>query len=160
MDRSTMWSCAAACCMVLGCGRDVATSKADPHDPMAATATGKKPCEYMARADAETALGLPLSGTTENVTLGECNYTTPEFYGAALTVGDWDGIKRAATGGGHVPKVVTGVGDEALNLGGNLYVRKGSRGFLLSLNGPAVDGSADKGLARATVLAQTILLKL
>ncbi len=163
MNRSTLQRCAGVFAMIAGCAKHEAPSPevnakaSDLHDPMAATATGKKPCEYMARADAEAAVGLPLSGTTENVTLGECDYTTPEFYGAALTVGQWDSIKLAATSGSHTPKPVTGVGDEALNLGGHLYVRKGERGFLIVLNGPAVDGLPDRGLARTTVLAQKIV---
>jgi hypothetical protein len=147
-----------------GCGgRDDAkaahSAKMDPHDPMAATATGKKPCEYIARADAEAAIELKLPKTTENVTLGQCDYNTAEFYGSSLSVGDWDGVHTAAQGGdsSHPPQSVSGVGDEALSRGGNLYVRKGDRGFLLSLNGPAVDGLPDRGLARTKALALKIL---
>jgi hypothetical protein len=146
-----------------GCGRDDAkaarSATPDPRDPMAATATGKKPCEYIARADAEAAVGLPLPKTTENVTLGICDYNTAEFYGSSFSVGDWDGVNAAAQSGrpSHPPQTVSGVGDEAVNLGGNLYVRKGDRGFLLVLNGPAVDRLPDKGLARAKALALKIL---
>lgn len=125
--------------------------------------TGRKPCEYMARADAEAAVGLPLPKTSEHIPLGMCDYTTAEFYGASLTVGDWESIKGAATSGGpqSQPVAITGVGDEALNLNGsngsNLYVRKGGQGFLLTLNGPNIDGLPDHGLEKEKVLAQKIL---
>ena len=77
----------------------------------------RNPCEYMKREDAELAVGLPLPKTTEIIPLGMCNYNTPEFYGASLTVGDWEGIKGAATSGGAArqPTLISGVGDEALN---------------------------------------------
>ncbi|MEP6864204.1 MAG: hypothetical protein ABJE66_26525 [Deltaproteobacteria bacterium] len=113
----------------------------------------------MARPDAETAIELKLPQTVENAALGNCDYTTPDFYGASLTVSDWSSIKAAATSSGHHPSVVTGVGDEAL-WGAGISVRKGDRGFLLVLNGPVVDHLPDKGLAKAKVLALTILPKL
>ena len=128
-------------------------------EPAAGGVASKKPCEYMARADAEAAVEVKLPGTTEQIELGQCQYTSPEFYGAALTVSSWDSVKTAAMAG-H-PKPVSGVGDEALFGGdGSLYVRKGDRGFLISINSPVVDHSADKGLAKATTLALTILAKM
>jgi predicted small lipoprotein YifL len=126
----------------------------------------RKPCEYMQRADAEAAVGQALPNTTEHTALGMCDYNTPDFYGASLTVGDWEGIKGAATSGGpqRPPTTVSGVGDEALNLNGsggsNLYVRKGGRGFLLILNGPNIDGLPDRGLEREKTLALKILQNL
>jgi hypothetical protein len=124
---------------------------------------GRSPCEYMRRADAEAAVGQALPNTTEHAALGMCDYITPDFYGASLTVGDWGSIKGAATSGDarHQPAAISGVGDEALNLNGsngsNLYVRKGDRGFLLTLNGPNVDGLPDLGLEREKTLALKIL---
>jgi hypothetical protein len=85
------------------------------------------------------------------------------YLSASLTVSDWEGIKRAATSRGpqHQPTAISGVGDEALNLNGsegsNLYVRKGDRGFLLTLNGPHIDHLADHGLEREKTLALKIL---
>ena len=123
----------------------------------------RNPCEYMKREDAEAAVGLALPKTNEIIPLGMCDYTSPEFYGAALTVGDWEGIKGAATSGGAArpPTAISGVGDEALNLNGsngsNLYVRKGGRGFLLTMNGPQIDRLPDHGLEREKVLALKIL---
>ena len=58
------------------------------------------------------------------------------------------------------PTPVTGVGDEASSLGVNLYVRKGERGLMVSLNGPAVDADRNKALARAKDLALEILPKM
>lgn len=100
----------------------------------------------MTRADAETAVGQPLPQNAVNLTLGTCDYTSADFSaGASLTVGSWDSIKGAATGGTHPPQALTGIGDEALYFGtpekgsGPIYVRKGNEGFLLSLNGPKID---------------------
>jgi len=137
---------------------------ASPADNGSAGSRRAKPCEYMLRSDAEAALGLPLPNTAENISLGTCDYTTLEFYGASLTVGAWESMKTAATGGRHQPVAISGVGDEALNLNGAsgslLYVRKGERGFLLTINGPQVDGLPDHGLEREKTFAQKILPKL
>ena len=160
-----------------GCGRDTPA-------PQVASETGKdgsiasqinnlglgtpagfnrNPCEYMKREDAEVAVGLPLPKTTEIIPLGMCDYNTPEFHGASLTVGDWQGIKGAATSGGakRQPTMISGVGDEALNLNGsngsNLYVRKGDRGFLLVVHSPKVDALPDHGLELEKALALKIL---
>jgi hypothetical protein len=122
-----------------------------------------KPCEFMARTDAEAAVGQPLPQTTEDIPLGMCDYNAEGFAaGASLTISDWEGIKGAATGGGHVvPTPISGVGDEALNLNGSngsiLYVRKGNQGFLLTLNGPNIDGLEDHGLSQEKDLAVKIL---
>jgi hypothetical protein len=153
---ATMKSCAFLL-LIVGC-HDSSSKPGSKSEPGAAGVASKKPCEYMARADAEAAIEIELPGTNENVTLGQCGYTSPEFYGASLTVGDWDSIKTAAAGRSTA---ISGLGDEALSKGGGLiYVRKGDRGFLLSINGPVVDHSADKGLAKAKTLALTILTKM
>ena len=138
--------------LLVACGRDAATARAAP-------APGKKPCAYLARADAEAALELKLPLTNENLTVGECDYSSPEFYGSQLTVGSWEGVTQAFNGldAQHRPLAVAGVGDEALHIDGHLWVRKGGRGFMINLNGPAVDGLKDRGLARATLLAKKIL---
>jgi hypothetical protein len=144
--------------VVVGC-HDSSSKPEQKSEPGAAGVATKKPCEYMARADAEAAIELKLPQTNEGTPPGECDYTTAEFYGAALTMGDWEGVKKAASAGKSQP--VSGVGDEALfKTGGLIYVRKGDRGFLLSINGPVVDHSADRGLAKAKTLALTILAKM
>ena len=141
--------------VIAACGKD---SSSKP-EPGTGGVTTKKPCEYMARGDAEAALELKLPNTNEGTPPGECDYMTAEFYGAALGMGTWDGAKMAASSG-H-PKPVAGVGDEALWIGrGHLYVRKGDAGFLIAINGPAVDALPDEGLAKAKTLALTILAKM
>ncbi len=168
---------------IAGCGNGNTASKAGAESPGASAPTeavgaatqpdslgvagpaptGRNPCEYMARADAEAALGQPLPKTSEHIPLGMCDYTTPDFFGASLTVGDWESIKGAATAGSHQPVSISGVGDEALNLNGSngsiLYVRKGSQGFLLTLNGPNIDHLPDHGLELEKTLALKILAK-
>ncbi|MDT4966051.1 MAG: hypothetical protein QOJ64_788 [Acidobacteriota bacterium] len=148
------------------CGGSKATSKgrSDASKSGIANPAGSshKPCEFMARVDAEAAVGQALPQTTENIPLGMCDYNAEGFAaGASLTIGDWEGIKGAATGGRAVPTSIAGVGDEALNLNGSngstLYVRKGDQGFLLTLNGPEIDGLVDHGLSQEKDLAVKIL---
>lgn len=122
--------------------------------------TSRKACDLLTRADAEAAGGEPLPQNTVNITLGMCDYNAADFSaGASVTVGSWESIKNAAKGGAHQPEVASGVGDEALNLGGNLYVRKGNEGFLLTLHGPKVDPLPDHGLAAGKDLAKKILAR-
>jgi hypothetical protein len=148
--------------VLVACGKDGAQTNAARNTPAAAGANPKKPCEYLARADAEAALELPLPGTTETEVTSECNYHTSEFYGVTFAVGSWEGVMQSANSGGqnHPPKPVTGIGDEAVSLGEHLYVRKGDRGLMVTLNGPAVDADHDKALARARDLALKILPKM
>lgn len=111
--------------------------------------TARKACDLLMQADAETAVGQPLPKKTENLTLGMCDYNAEDFSaGASLTVGSWESIKGAATGGAHQPQAISGIGDEALYFAGSehggspLYVRKGDEGFLLVLNGQKIDHMA------------------
>jgi hypothetical protein len=163
----------AAFLMALGlsaCGNNKPTSKGSSAASQSDTASSsnpagssRKPCEFMARSDAEAAVGQALPQTTENIPLKMCDYNAEGFAaGASLTMSDWEGIKGAATGGGSaVPTPISGIGDEALNLNGSngslLYVRKGTQGFLLTLNGPHIDGLADHGLSQEKDLAVKIL---
>ena len=115
-------------------------------------------CDLLTQADAEAAVGQPLPKNTVNLTLGMCDHNSPDFSaGVSLTVGDWESIKGAAVAGSHQPEAVSGVGDEALRLGGTLYVRRGSEGFLLSLHGSKIDPLPDKGLAMNKALALRVL---
>ena len=99
-------------------------------------------------------------------TLDDCLWTTSDFVaGVDVTVSGWTEIKAAATSGkGKAPESISGVGDEALNLNGSggslLYVRKGSQGFLIVINGPHIDGAADHGLAQEKVLGLAIVRRL
>jgi hypothetical protein len=145
-----------------GCGHDAAKDitkkqEADLHEKLAADPGGKKPCAYMARADAEAALGIPLPGTTEELVTNNCVYNSKEFYGADLYVGTWESITQSWNGNPTARVPVTGIGDEAVSVGGRLYVRKGDRALALSLNGPAVDASSDVLLVREKALALKIL---
>ncbi|HVT02595.1 MAG TPA: hypothetical protein VHL58_04370 [Thermoanaerobaculia bacterium] len=135
-----------------------------PDDPLLhGLVTSRKACDLLTRADAEAAAGQPLPQKTENVTLGMCGYSSADFSaGADITLGSWESIKGAATAGSHQPQAVSGIGDEALILGGHglgpLYVRKGEEGFLLNLSGPKIDQMAEAdALAIQKELAQKIL---
>jgi hypothetical protein len=135
-----------------------------PDDPLLhGIVTSRKACDLLTKADAEAAAGQPLPQSTENVTLGVCGYSTADFATSAdITVGSWESIKGAATGGSHQPHGVSGIGDEALSFGGKglgpLYVRKGEEGFLLNLSGPKFDHMAEaEAFAIQKDLAQKVL---
>jgi hypothetical protein len=135
------------------CGKTASSSgKADEH---AATAPGRKPCDYVKRKDAEAAVGLPLPTTEDDLALHECRYTTPEYYGSVVTTGDWDTCK-AAFAASH-PTAVANLGDEAYFLREHVIIRKGERCLGVSINGPLPDADKDDGLARVKALALTIL---
>lgn len=142
-----------------------AAGAATQPDPLGATApasSARKPCEYLARADAEAVAGQPLPTTREDIAAGECDYLTADFFGATLRVGDWPDISFGATQGPHKGVSISGVGDEALNLdipnqGSDLFVRKGDRGFHLGLTGQNIDNLPDHGLEKEKILAQKIL---
>jgi hypothetical protein len=126
--------------------------------------TARDACDLFARSDAEASVGQPLPQTTKNITLGQCDYNAADFSaGAAVTVGSWESIRGAATSGKAMPATIAGVGDEALNLNGsngsNLYVRRGDKGFLLTLHGPKINSLHDHGLTLEQALALKILAK-
>jgi len=173
-------SAMAAVLLLVGCGGGAkASSNAaastgsrseHPGDPAATDeslrtsgiVTSRKACDLLKRPDAEAAVGQPLPQNTVNITLGMCDYNAADFSaGASVTVGSWESVKGAATAGAHQPVAIAGVGDEALNLNGSngstLYVRRGSEGFLLTLNGPKIDPLPDRGLAQERELALKIL---
>ena len=116
------------------------------------------PCALLTQAEVDTAVGQPLKPGKRVATLLDCIWTTSDgAAGVDVTVSGWTQIKVAANGNGGKPVPITGIGDEALNRDGTLYVRKGSQGFLLSINGPHIDSKADHGLAQAKVLAVAVL---
>lgn len=123
--------------------------------------TSRKACQLITRADAEAAAGQPLpQNTTKNEALGMCDFNAADFSaGVSLTVGSWDSIKTAMTSGPHPPVAVSGIGDEALNLGGHLAVRKGDEGISVEAHGPKIDHLSDKGLAAEKQLAAKILAR-
>jgi len=142
---------------VLACGKDTSSpsGNVDPHGPLVATATGRKPCDYVKRTDAEKAGGLALPKTLEDVALHECHYMTTEFYGSTVTVGEWDACK-AALGTGR-PAVVANLGDEAYFIREHLFIRRGERCLSVEINGPLPDADKDDGLERVKELALAIL---
>jgi len=123
--------------------------------------TSRNACQLLVRADAEAAAGQPLpQNTTKNVALGMCDFNATDFSArASLTVGSWESLKTAMTSGPHQPIAVSGIGDEALNLGGHLAVRKGAEGISVDLHGPKIDGLPDHGLAAAKQLAEKVLAR-
>jgi hypothetical protein len=128
------------------------------------TATGGSvdPCSLLTQAEVDTAVGQPLGPGNQSLLPGECSWTTTDVTaGVDVQVSDWAQTKTAATAPGIHPISVSGVGDEALYHQGNLYVRKGDAGFLVSIFGPHIDFSKpDGGLAQAKVLAAAILGRL
>jgi hypothetical protein len=142
---------------VSACGKDNASpsGNAAPHEPIAAAGTGRKPCDYVKRVDAEKAVGLALPNTTDDPTLHECHYMTSEFYGSNVTIAQWDGCKSALES--SRPTAVANLGDEAFFIREHLFIRKGERCLSVEINGPLPDADKDDGLARVTGLAETIL---
>jgi hypothetical protein len=173
--KIVLWTAFVVTAVTLGaCGVDKRAEgvpEAGNPAPASAPATTASPagssikaCELMTQAEAEVAVGQALPKVTENGILGMCTRSAEDFSaGADLTVGEWESMKTAATSS-SAPVSVSGVGDEALNLNGSngslLYVRKGSRGFLLVLNGPKIDHSSDHGLAQERELASKIVSRL
>ena len=127
--------------------------------PASAAAGGTDPCSVLTQAEVDTAVGQALGPGTPDRLPGECLWNAADFSaGVTVTIGDWDSVKTAAASGSTVPTSIPGVGDEALYLNGtNLYVRKGSTGFLLVMFSPHIDPLPDHGLAREKVLAAAIL---
>jgi hypothetical protein len=139
------------------------------HGPAAVSAPGGNavagtghPCALLTQAEVETAVGQRVGPGKQTSTLDDCQWTTSDFAaGVSISVSDWAGVKAAATGNGHTPRSVPGVGDDALtNGGGLLYVRKGNAGFLLTINGPHVDSLPDQGLTQEKVLATAVVGRL
>jgi hypothetical protein len=174
MDILRFTACfAAGAALLCACSKPAASSGATEvaATPAPAAASGgavaRNPCDLLTRADAEGAVGAALPQNSTTPALGMCGYTSTDFSeGAQLTVGDWESIKQAATGGGHQPTPVSGVGDEALYFTGKetgagpLYVRHGQQGFLLVLNGSKIDHmpGAD-ALAAEQALARKVLAR-
>jgi hypothetical protein len=163
---------------VAACGnKDASSSKetatAGGGEKPAKPAGLTKACELMARADAEAAVGMKLPQTMEDVPKHEwevasCSYMSPDYFDVELIVRDWEGLKNGMkVDADHKPLIaMTGLGDEAWGENNGivftrLYVRKGKdRGIVITLNSPEIRTLDDKGMARAKVLALTILPKL
>jgi hypothetical protein len=171
--------------LVVGCSGSRAGHRSDPAgaarrtgppaSPGAVSSLGsvtRTPCALLTRAEAERAAGQPLGPALQNAEPAECTFATSDSQASViLDVGTWEGISRVlravktGAGTGLAKVAVAGLGDEAFALSGRggtpiLYVRKGAKGFVLSVSGPNVDALPDHGLAKAKVLAQAIAKRL
>jgi hypothetical protein len=133
----------------------------------AAGAATQAPCDLLLQSDVEAAIGQPVKADPLNNQAGMCGYHSTDNmgFGASVTVGPWDSILTAARGGpgSATPIPVSGVGDEALTNDShshNLYVRKGSQGFLLSALSQSTLSSADGQLSLEKELALKVVAKL
>lgn len=133
----------------------------------AASGTSADPCSLLTQAEVDTAAGQPLGHGNRAGALQDCQWSTSDFAASVeLDVSDWSAIKTKSAESGQTLTSIPGVGDEALTLNraGNaaeLYVRKGSTGFLLLLGGGQyIDSLPDLGLAQESVLAAAVLGRL
>jgi hypothetical protein len=137
--------------------------------PATSTASGVSadPCSLLTQAEVDAAAGQPLGQGGRVGALDGCQWSTSDFAGSVeLDVSDWSSLKTKSAQTGQPLTPVSGVGDEAmgLNLAGNsaqLYVRKGSTGFLILLGGAQYIGSLpDLGLTQEKTLAAAVLGRL
>jgi hypothetical protein len=133
----------------------------------AATGGTVDPCSLLTQAEVDAAAGQSLGHGAQAGALDDCQWSTSDFAASVeLDVGDWTAIKAKSAQSGQALTAVPGVGDEALtlNVAGNaaqLYVRKGTIGFMLLLGGGQyIDSLADLGLAQEKVLAAAVLGRL
>lgn len=123
------------------------------------------PCSLLTQAEVDAAVGQPLGQGKSTIAHLDCAWSSSDFgANVYLTVGDWTSVKSAASANGGAPAAIAGLGDEAATASGNngslVYVRKGTNGFLLIIDGPQVDSLADHGVAQEKVLAAAILGRL
>jgi hypothetical protein len=133
----------------------------------AAAGSPVDPCSLLTQSEVDSAAGQPLGHGNQIGALDDCQWSTSDFAASVeLDVGDWSAIKAKSAESGQTLTSVPGVGDEAwtLNRAGNaaeLYVRKGTTGFVLLLGGGQyIDSLSDLGLAQEKVLAAAVLGRL
>lgn len=154
------------------------SSASTPAPADAATGGPLAPCSLLTQAEVDTAAGQSLGPGAQAGALDDCQWSNSDFSGSVeLEVGDWSAIKAKQAGpdgllhagplgSGPTLTSVPGVGDEAwtFNAAGSsaqLYVRKGTTGFMLLLGGGQYLSSlADLGLAREKALASAVLGRL
>lgn len=134
------------------------TTTAATSSTSAQKAASSKPCALLTQAEAERAVGHPLTAGVEYAGI-LCAYRSSDYSGASvdLTVGRWDSINDAVHADSPPPSPINGVGDQALS-GLGLSVRKGSAGFVLLVSCPNV--GSDQELAEEKALATLILPRL
>jgi hypothetical protein len=135
--------------------------------PAATTVGSVAPCSLLTQAEVDAAAGQSLGQGAQAGALDDCQWSTGDFAASVeLDVGDWSAIKAKSAVFATGLTAVPGIGDEALTLNraGNaaqLYVRKGTTGFLLLLgDGQYVDSLPDLGLAQEKTLAAAVLVRL
>ena len=135
--------------------------------PAATTVGSAAPCSLLTQAEVDAAAGQSLGPGAQAGALNDCQWSTTDFAASVeLDVGDWSAIKAKSAVFATGLTAVPGIGDEALTLNraGNaaqLYVRKGTTGFLLLLgDGQYVDSLPDLGLAQEKTLAAAVLVRL
>jgi hypothetical protein len=144
----------------------VATSPAAT-SPASTTVGSAAPCSLLTQAEVDAAAGQSLGPGAQAGALDDCQWSTTDFAASVeLDVGDWSAIKAKSAVFATGLTAVPGIGDEALTLNraGNaaqLYVRKGTTGFLLLLgDGQYIDSLPDLGLAQEKTLAAAVLVRL
>ncbi|MFN2464600.1 MAG: hypothetical protein ABR573_11955 [Candidatus Dormibacteria bacterium] len=113
-------------------------------------------CDLLTLQDAQTAVGQTLVPDPSNDKATSCNYVSTDNlgYGVSVTPGTWDSLLAEAGDAPHV----SGIGDEALNHDGQfLYVRKGTRGFVLNVRDHST--APEQRLATAKVLALKLVAR-
>ncbi|GAC1574482.1 MAG: hypothetical protein NVS3B24_01660 [Candidatus Dormibacteria bacterium] len=111
-------------------------------------------CDLLSQQDAQASVGQTLVPDPSNEKSSSCNYVSTDNlgYGVSVTLGSWDSLMTEAGDAPHV----SGVGDDALTHDGIfLYVRKGTRGFVLNMRDHST--SPEARLARAKELALKLL---
>jgi hypothetical protein len=135
--------------------------------PQASAQSTADPCSLLTQSEVDAAAGQALGHGNRIGALDDCQWSTSDFAGSVeLDVADWSAIKVKSAQAGRPLTSIAGVGDEALsfNQAGNaaeLYVRKGTSGFLLLLGGGQYIGTLPAlGLAQEKVLAASVLGRL
>jgi hypothetical protein len=113
-------------------------------------------CSLITKDEMEAILGSRLLDTARSG--ARCTYrpSPGSFNGATLDV-EWEygaaameGVRAASKNTGLTPKAVTGLGDEAFTVGGEiLYIRKGQ--VFLTLNAPLASLEQKKRIAQMAV---------
>lgn len=125
------------------------------------------PCAAVTKADAAKAMGGPVTSSRAR-TVGPSRNCS--FHGAkplqavVVTVFPWgsparahelfgDLVKQTASAFSAAPAKLSGVGDEAVTITSNVYVRKGGDGYVFNVFGPRTPALTERtvALAKATM---------
>ncbi|MEA2721652.1 MAG: hypothetical protein QOJ39_3516 [Candidatus Eremiobacteraeota bacterium] len=130
-------------------------------------ATPSDPCRVVSKADAATALGMPVT-SVRPTTMGpskSCAFRgVRPFQSVVVTAFRSDSVpeararfsdlvKQTASAFSSAPAKLNGVGDEAVTIASNVYARKGTEAYVFNVfgtRGPALTARA-VALAKATL---------